>query len=60
VVLIRRLSVEEKIQRIRDRFEREIAAHNAHVLESALDGRAPSVHDQVLGEFDPTTRRLVR
>lgn len=60
MVLIRRLSVAEKPQRIRDRFDREISAHNAHVFEDLDMGPRPSVRDQVLGEFDATTRRMVR
>lgn len=60
MVLIRRLSVEEKIQRVRERFDREIEAHNAHVVEQLDVGPRRSTRDQVLDEFDPTTRRMAR
>lgn len=57
-VYIRRLSVEEKIARVAARFDREIAAHNAHAVETLHVERVPSLRHQVLGEFTGPARRL--
>lgn len=59
-VFIRRLSVDEKIERIRQRHIREIERHNAGVIEQDEPAAsvAPSKRDQVLAEFGHGTRRL--
>jgi hypothetical protein len=60
MVLIRRLSVEEKLERVRDRYDARAARHNAGIVERLDLGPKPGLRDQVLEEFSPLTRRWAR
>lgn len=54
----RALSVEERIGRVRARFDREIETHNAHCAEILNIERVPPLRQQVLQQFTPKARRL--
>jgi hypothetical protein len=59
-VRVRHLSLGEVLQRQRARHAEEISAHNAGIVERLDLGPRPSRRDQVLEQFDPATRRLIR
>lgn len=59
-VFIRHLSLHEVHLRQRAQNDRELGRHNAGVVEQLQLEPRPPLRDQVLEQFDPTTRRLAR
>jgi hypothetical protein len=60
MVYIRRLSIEEKIERVRCHYDARTARHNAGIVERLDLAPKPALRDQVLDEFGGLTKRWAR